>query len=158
MGRAWDTEGGKVGGAWEKGKWKGLTEYDGEVVGLGIGQGLGDWGSSARDKPTFLRVPRVKGISELTRVLLGETSPCWRLQTLGDSLVVILRLRAWLGRQDPSISINGCPVPLRHPGSPRRSSLVRRGPMGSRLRAYPIFTVPGAPSSRGPGVAPSGDG
>lgn len=47
MGRAWDTEGGRVGGAWEKRKWKGLTEFDGEVVGLGSGQGLGDWGSTA---------------------------------------------------------------------------------------------------------------
>ena len=158
MGRAWDAEGGRVGGAWEKGKWKGLMKYDREVVGLGSGQRLGDWGSSARGKPTFLRVPRVKVISELLRVLLGETSPCWRLQPLGDSLVVILQLRAWLGRWDPPVSIDGCPVPLRHAGSPRRSSLVRRGPMGIRLRVYPVFTVPGAPSPQGPGVAPSGDG
>lgn len=147
---------GEWAGPGRKGSGKGLRSLTGKWWGLGVGRAW-ETGAALR-QPTFLRVPRVKVISELTRVLLGETSPCWRLQTLGDSLVVILRLRAWLGRWDPSISINGCPVPLRHAGSPRRSSLVRRGPMGIRLQAYPVFTVPGAPSPRGPGVAPSGDG
>ena len=53
MGRAWDAEGGRVGAAWEKGTWKGLMKYDWEVMGLGSGQGLGDWAALRGASPPF---------------------------------------------------------------------------------------------------------
>lgn len=141
-----------------KGSGKGLRSLTGKWWGLGVGRA---WETGAALRGAS---PPSQGPAGQSHIGVEE-SPSWeRRLRAGDCRpwatpwVVILRLRAWLGRWDPSISINGCPVPLRHAGSPRRSSLVRRGPMGIRLQAYPVFTVPGVLSPRGPGVAPSGDG